>query len=369
MEQLDLDFEAPLPSLPQLWTPDDIFTHLDNATVQRFKEDGRLERKRARIAQRDLAEYFSMWANTQPNGGIILLGVENDGAISGCSSLSDNQLNEIERTSRLCPDARCAFKRIAVTNARDKPDFLVAIRVSYREDKLVETTAGDAFIREGEDKRRLTELEKREIRLNKGQLDVEREKVTLKYPEDFDIKLIALFHEQYVAKRRLTQKFTLEEVLELTKLGKNNKSSFEPNVACALLFAKDVRQELPGAFIRVIRYDGTEERFGQRLNIVSDKIVEGPLPLQIAEAEKLISLQMRNFTRLGRDGRFETKPEYPRDVWLEAVINAAVHRSYNLRHMNIFVKLFDDKFVVESPGAFMREAVHRLSATKNHQTN
>jgi ATP-dependent DNA helicase RecG len=106
MEQLELDFEAPLPSLPQLWTPDDIFTHLDNATVQRFKEDGRLERKRARIAQRDLAEYFSMWANTQPNGGIILLGVENDGAISGCSSLSDNQLNEIERTSRLTSPMR-----------------------------------------------------------------------------------------------------------------------------------------------------------------------------------------------------------------------------------------------------------------------
>ena len=103
----------------------------------------------------------------------------------------------------------------------------------------------------------------------------------------------------------------------------------------------------------MIRYDGTEERFGQRLNVVSDKIVEGPLPLQIAEAEKLISLQMRNFTRLGRDGRFETKPEYPKDVWMEALINAVVHRSYNLRHMNIFVKLFDDKFVVESPGAFM----------------
>ena len=235
MEQLEFDFEAPLPSLPQLWTPDDIFIHLDSAAVQRFKEDGRLERKRARIAQRDLAEYYSMWANTQPNGGIILLGVENDGAISGCSSLSDNQLNEIDTTRRLCPDARCDFKRVAVPNARHKPDFIVAIRVYYREDKLVETTAGDAFIREGEDKRRLTELEKREIRLNKGQLDVEREKITLKYPEDFDTKLIALFHEQYVAKRRLTQKFTIEDVLQLTKLGKNYRSSFEPNLACGLL--------------------------------------------------------------------------------------------------------------------------------------
>jgi ATP-dependent DNA helicase RecG len=46
-------------------------------------------------------------------------------------------------------------------------------------------------------------------------------------------------------------------------------------------------------------------------------------------------------------------PEYPKDVWLEAVVNACVHRSYNLKHMNIFVKMFEDKMVIESPGAFM----------------
>jgi ATP-dependent DNA helicase RecG len=35
------------------------------------------------------------------------------------------------------------------------------------------------------------------------------------------------------------------------------------------------------------------------------------------------------------------------------LINAVVHRSYNLKNMNIFVKMFEDKFVVESPGAFL----------------
>jgi ATP-dependent DNA helicase RecG len=75
--------------------------------------------------------------------------------------------------------------------------------------------------------------------------------------------------------------------------------------------------------------------------------------LQIAAAKSFMSSQIRNFTRLGRDGRFVTNPEYPEDVWLEAVINAVVHRSYNLKNMNIFLKMFEDKFVVESPGAFL----------------
>ena len=34
-------------------------------------------------------------------------------------------------------------------------------------------------------------------------------------------------------------------------------------------------------------------------------------------------------------------------------MNAVVHRSYNLKNMNIFVKLFEDRLVVESPGAFL----------------
>jgi ATP-dependent DNA helicase RecG len=56
---------------------------------------------------------------------------------------------------------------------------LAGMRVHYREDKLVETVSGEAFVREGDRKRRLTEDEKREIKLNKGQLDIESERVSL----------------------------------------------------------------------------------------------------------------------------------------------------------------------------------------------
>src|SRR4029077_6800051 len=45
-------------------------------------------------------------------------------------------------------------------------------------------------------------------------------------------------------------------------------------------------------------------------------------------------------------------PEYPRDAWYEAIVNACVHRSYGMKNMNVFVKMFDDRLVIESPGAF-----------------
>ena len=351
--QLVLELRPPLPTLPQLWTPDDIFQTCDAETVQSFKEDSRVERKVGTISQNLLSEYVVMWANTQPHGGVIFVGVANNGAIQGCKDISEEHLNDLRAVRSLCPDAKIEVKRVAVKNHKGIDDFVEVFRIFYREDKLVETSSGEAFMREGDRKRKLLEDEKREIKLSKGQLDIEGERVSLAFPSEFNEELLRQYRRQFIEKRRLTDRYAIEDILVMSKLGKWISGRFTPNLGCALLFAKDPREVIPGAYIRVLRYDGTEEEFGLRLNTIANKVIEGPLPLQITESAEFISSQIRNFTRLGRDGRFETSPEFPSDVWLEALVNAAVHRSYNLRNMNIFVKMFEDKLVVESPGAFL----------------
>lgn len=352
-EQLPLDLPPPSAELPQLWTPDDIYNNCNQDTVGRFAEDRRVERKRIEINQKTLGEYLSMWANTQPHGGVLLLGVDNNGEVIGCRHSNIKHLNDLDSAPRrFCPDAKYDSKRVKVVDRKGEANFIIAIRVYYRPDKLVETIEGAAFVREGEEKRSLSEAEKREIRLNKGELDAETERVPLVYPDDFDVSLMNEFRHAYIVKRNLTPRYSVEEVLELCQLGKRLAGRFQPNLACAIVFAKNSRAIVPGAFIRVVRYEGKEEQFGQRMNTVADHFFDGPLPLQIANAERFIESQIRNFTRLGRDARFRTSPEYPKDVWLEAVVNAAVHRSYNLKNMNIFVKMFEDKMVIESPGTF-----------------
>jgi ATP-dependent DNA helicase RecG len=352
-DQLGFDFKPPDRGLPALWTPDDIYDNCTQETIESFAEDRRVERKRVEIAPKDLGDNLSMWSNTQPSGGVMFIGVDKTGKILGCSHVSVEHLNQLETARRYCLDARYDIKRIPVVDHTGQANFVMAMRVAYRHDKLVETVDGSAYVREGEEKRRLTEPEKREIRLNKGELDAETERVPLKYPDDFDISLMNSYRSAYIAKRNLAPRYSVEDILQLSKLGAIGPAGFEPNLACAIVFSKDPRTILPGAFIRVIRYEGSEEQFGQRMNAVADQFFEGPLPLQIASAEKFIESQVRNFTRLGKDARFKTSPEYPKDVWLEAVVNAAVHRSYNLKNMNIFVKMFEDKMVIESPGSFL----------------
>ena len=64
----------------------------------------------------------------------------------------------------------------------------------------------------------------------------------------------------------------------------------------------------------------------------------------------MIRAQIRELSFLGDDGKFKTVLEYPEFAWYEAVVNAVVHRAYSLKNANIFVRMFDNRIEVESPG-------------------
>ena len=358
-KQLEFDWDSislPKAELLALWTPDDIFSAILRdgiSTLDRFVEDGRIERKSARYHARQLGDYFSMWANTQPHGGIIVIGIEKDGAISGCQNVGDTKVLALENLGpEYCLDAQFDYRRIPATRNDGTQDFVLLIRVLYNPTKLVETVSGDAFIRIGDSKRRLLEDEKREIRINKGEIAYEKESVKLKFPDNFDTLLIKEFCDQYRYNRGLASHHTREQILVLNHLGKIKDNGFVPDLACAVLFAIDPRSIIPGARIRFLRFEGNEEKTGSAYNVVRDAYIDGPLPRMVQEAEEIVTSQIRDFTRLGNDSKFYTRPEYPSDVWVEAIVNACVHRSYNLKNMNIFVKMFDDRLVIESPGAF-----------------
>lgn len=55
---------------------------------------------------------------------------------------------------------------------------------------------------------------------------------------------------------------------------------------------------------------------------------------------------------LSNEGLFANMPLVPEDAWLEAIVNAVVHRSYSLAGDHIRVEIFDDRIEVMSPGRF-----------------
>jgi ATP-dependent DNA helicase RecG len=336
-------------------TVDEIWSGATATTLRRLREDRRIERKPCGIHGPELAEYVSMWANTT-DGGLIAIGVENRGDVSGCRRLGPSGTNSLETDARNhCPDARWECRRIPAVNTNGIDDYILLIRVYYNSRKVVRTSRGEAYIRYGDQKRKLSPEEIREMEGAKGQVDTEQELCQhVTYPDDFDVDLVNLFigairerHANYPAELRA------DEILELRHLGKRDGNKFIPNTACVILFAKDPTGPFPGSKIRFLRHEGEQEGTGADWNAVKDIPIVGPLPYMIEDAARVLRQQLREYSRLGQDGKFTPTYEYPEDAWFEAVVNACVHRSYGpLKNMNIFVRMFDDRLEVESPGGF-----------------
>jgi ATP-dependent DNA helicase RecG len=349
MVQLSISF----PKHFALLSPDEIWDSASVELISSIAEDRRIERKADGIHVESISQYCSMWANTPPDGGLIAVGVEDGGKVLGCHRLSNNQLNELEKAPRrLCPDARVDSKRIEAISHDGQASFIELFRVDYREDKVVRNYKNEAFIRSGDEKHQLSEEEIRELEIDKRQVDIEKESVPLRYPDDFDGDLIRRFVDGVKKIHQPLQQYKDIEVLQQRRLGVIKDGFFTPNTACALAFARDPLDMFPGCHIRFLRVDGEFEQSGSKYNVIKTVPIEGPVPRLLEQTAELLSGQLRDFSRMGEDGVFYGAPEYPYAAWYEALVNACVHRSYGLKNMNIIVKMFDDKLVIESPGGF-----------------
>ncbi|SKA84808.1 ATP-dependent DNA helicase RecG [Prosthecobacter debontii] len=353
-KQLELTFESNVDTgTPHLVSIDEIFDRANEWWFRRKGEDRRIEKKSVAVHPRALGECFSMWSNT-PGGGLVFVGIEDDGELAGCLECVGKHVNSLEDSARIfCPDARVDSKRVEIIKPDGSRDFVIVFRVAYRADKVVKTNANEAFKRSGDKKQKLNEDEIRELQISKGELHFELESVSaINFPEDFDEDLISEFVQNVHKNKSLLYDNPSEDILVQHRLGTLLGGRFVPNNACVLLFAKDPRRHFPGCRIRFMRFDGETEQTGEKFAAVKDVYIDGPLPKIIARAEEVIGGQLRDFSALGKDGRFYILPEYPRFVWYEAIVNACAHRSYHLRSMPIFVKMFDDKLLVTSPGEF-----------------
>ena len=61
---------------------------------------------------------------------------------------------------------------------------------------------------------------------------------------------------------------------------------------------------------------------------------------------------MPKWRRLGEEGLFQPTARIPRDVWLEGLVNAVIHRSYSMMGDHIRVEIFPDRVEITSPGRF-----------------
>lgn len=371
-DQLDFFSILENPTVEQLLTPDQVYETDDIDLILRLGEDHRLDYKSARRQPKDFARELSAFGNGPSHmGGVIVVGVENDGSISGCKFLEGDGLQKLESFgSTHCEAGSFEYRRVKCTNYKGEDDFIILCRVYYVPNRLVSLSDGTAYQRISDTTKKLTDEDKNEIKIAKGERSFELEVCRLSYPEDFHLDRIRKFCSEIRRQDDVSSEISDEQILENKLLGFRTSSGFSASNALVLMFAKQPQREFPGAYIRVLRFEGTEQKSGKNFNVIKDRTFEGTIIDQIQNVASFLAANLREFTSF-ENGRFESRPEYPNDAWYELLVNAVAHRSYQYKHANIFVRLFDDRVEFESPGGFMPQVtpktIFSLHRPRNRQ--
>ena len=207
--------------------------------------------------------------------------------------------------------------------------------------------ADEAFIRVGDKSKKLDFNDRMTLMYAKGVRYYEDVPVVDASIQDLDMDFVGSYCKR-IGYKKTPEEYVRENKNFVTvKDGKDQVS-----VAAILLFGKNPQLFFPRAFIRFIRYDGTEAKVGKDMNVIKDVIFEGRILDQVEKAVDFIKIQMKERTYLGHDGIFLTEEEYSEFVRTEIVVNAATHRDYGIKGTDIQIKMFDDRLEVDSPGAF-----------------
>jgi ATP-dependent DNA helicase RecG len=329
-------------------------THTELLEIIRNGESSGVEFKRDDIQNHDLAKELVAFTNLE--GGLVLLGVEDDGSISG---IARQRLEEWVMTTcrdKIRPGMIPFYEQIKdVEPGKD----VVVVRVSRGFDvhTLWHNNKNAYFIRVGTQSREPTPEELGRLFQQRGSFRAELRPVSGATLADLDMRRLSNYFA-YV--RRQDAPDTSDEAAWKTLLF-NTEIMVEDGITVSgiLLFGRTPNRFLPQAGIDAVAFPGTEKDYAA----LERTALRGPItPLlndadEIVEAglvEQAIAFIQRNTTvstQLEDVGaRRDDYSAYPREAIREAIVNALVHRDYLLSSTDIELAIFSDRLEITSPG-------------------
>ena len=313
--------------------------------IQKFiseKEDQYFDRKSARIKPKDIIKHIVAFANA--DGGKLVIGIEDDGTISGFKFQGaidpDEYILAINSMTKPNPTFKKEIK--SIKNARGEDDILFIIDVEPSISHVIFNSNGDCFLRIGDKSVHQTHDQISKLEYDKGQRMFEDIEILDSTLDDIDESLMDSYK-----KLKKAEAISTETILTGRGLMRNGHLTN----AGMLLFGKNTFLALPNSRIRFLRYDGKRNETGRRLNIVKEFDYEGAIPKLIESITRDVKTQLREFQYLNDDGKFSIIPEYPEFAWFEGIVNALTHRDYSYKGDYVRINMYDDRLEIFSPGA------------------
>jgi ATP-dependent DNA helicase RecG len=218
---------------------------------------------------------------------------------------------------------------------------LVALVTIQKSDSVHETAAGETRLRNGAASLTLNAKEAMDLSLSKGASSYEDQALAKLSADDLaKEEELRSFLESYSP--------TTEPLAFIHKLRLADEQG-QATVASAVLYASNPPAVIPKkCAIKIARYQ-TGAEVGKREHLDGTPItVEGPAYSQIQEALRIVTEIIESVPHMESDGAL-TPVSYPPEALKEIVVNAVIHRDYNISD-DIHILIFDNRVEVRSPG-------------------
>jgi ATP-dependent DNA helicase RecG len=320
-------------------------------------ESSGVEFKRDDIRPEELAKELCALANLE--GGHVLLGVEDDGTITGLTRTpteAEEWVMNVCRGDHLRPPLIPYWETVVV----DEKIVGVVSLPADLPDKPYKAKRGHAwqvFVRRGTTSVEASREEEARLYQTSGLLRYDIRPAAGTSLDDLDLRRLRAYFEVVREQDAPQEPGEWELLLVNTDFMVEDRGRRIASVGGVLLFGQNPNRWLPQAGITAIAYDGTERDYATR----EDARLRGPIaPLLDAGSEVIdrglidqaIDFVNRNVGHTaGLEGaRREDRSDYPLEAVREAVVNAVAHRDYTIAVSDIEIAVFDDRIEVISPG-------------------
>lgn len=302
--------------------------------------------KRPRVVReicKDIAEALVAFANA--DGGELLVGVEDDGAITGVPHAEAEialMLNAVQ-THIL---AQTALPLLSATKLALDGQSVLFFSVSKGASEIYQLADGRCVRRKD---RSTMPVAVKEIQFDRQEIrsrEYDRQFVDGAVVSDLDLSLVQSLADKYL------RGLSVERYLQQIGLAEYAATGIRLRMAALLLFAKDIQRWHPRSQIRILKVNGTQLKSGERYNVTSDEDVRGNIFELLTDSWERLRPFLASGTEFNSEARFEQKYVYPEWASREALVNAIAHRDYGIQN-GVEVYIFDDRMEIRSPGAIL----------------
>lgn|SRR5690625_30814 len=336
-------------------------TRTELAELIRNGENSGAEFKRDDVHADSLAKEMAALLNLK--GGHILLGVENDGTVSGLTRDPHDAEEWVMNVAR--ENVRQPFIPFWQTFQWDDERTVGVVTLpADAPDKPYKAKRGKAWvtqIRIGSTSRDATDDEEARLYMQSGRIQYDRRAVPGATLDDLDIRrLVNYFRDiRRQAHPDVGDEEGWERLLTNTEIMDESSGRSVPTVAGLLLFGSRPKKHLPHAGISATAYPGTEKDYNAR----ERSTLSGPLVSLVGQSmddvqeagviEQALTFVKNNIAveaSVDDGGRRTERWEYPREAVREAVVNAVAHRDYTISVIDIELSIYSDRIEIISPG-------------------